>query len=405
MTEKVCFVAMGFGEKMDYQNSQKVDLDRIYNKIIKPLFDEELQEYKLIRADEISGSSMIDVAMYNLLLNADLVIADVTTLNPNAIYELGVRHALRQFSTIIMAQSDNKLPFDLDHSRYLKYEAIGEKLDENEANTIREKLKEFVRASESQQIDSPFYTFLPDIQPPTICEKEYKKIIKKAEDSDETITKLVKEAKDFMKQSDFKKAVTKWKKLKKALPNNEYVVQQLALSLYKSKFPNETKALDLAKETIQDLRPEKSLDLETLGITGAIYKNLYRLNDNFDYLDEAVSYYKKGFVIKQDYYTGENYANCLLLKTKKTENDPELLAYLRYEIKKVYLEIISIVQTSLDDDEENYWMYATLATAYLYLDNQENHDKYQSLFYDNLQADWEKKTYQETIEDIKSIKE
>ena len=40
--------------------------------------------------------------------------------------------------------------------------------------------------------------------------------------------------------------------------------------------------------TIQSLNPKKSLDLETIGITGAIYKNLFKLNKNYDYLDEAI---------------------------------------------------------------------------------------------------------------------
>ena len=83
---------MGFGKKMDYRNSKEVDLDIIYKKVIKNLFD-SLTEYELIRADEISGSEIIDVSMYSLLLKADLVIADITTMNENAIYELGIRHA------------------------------------------------------------------------------------------------------------------------------------------------------------------------------------------------------------------------------------------------------------------------------------------------------------------------
>ena len=111
MDKKICFVVMGFGKKMDYRNSKEVDLDIIYKKIIKDLFD-SLTEYELIRADEISGSDLIDVSMYSLLLKADLVIADITTMNENAIYELGVRHALKPFSTIIMMQESEKIPFD-----------------------------------------------------------------------------------------------------------------------------------------------------------------------------------------------------------------------------------------------------------------------------------------------------
>jgi tetratricopeptide (TPR) repeat protein len=404
MKQKVCFVAMGFGKKMDYQNSKEIDLDRIYTKVIKPLFEEELTGYKLIRADEIAGSSIIDVSMYALLLNADLVIADLTTLNPNAIYELGVRHAVRPFSTIMMVQSDNKIPFDLEHSRYLTYEEIGEELDEYEANKIKKSLNEFIKSSEGNIVDSPLYTYLPNTEPPKISDEEYNKFIQEAEESNDTIMKLLSEATQLMKADRFVEASKKWKKLKLVLPNNEYVVQQLALSVYKSKVPNETKALENGLEVIKELNPEKSLDLETLGITGAIYKNLYRLNRNFDYLDEAIEYYKKGFVIKQDYYNGENYANCLALKTEKKDITNETRAYLHYESKKVYLEVISIIESSLLEEEVNYWMYATLSTAYFYLDNLEKYIEHQTNFFNKVEAGWEKQTYRKTIEELEKIK-
>ena len=101
MARKICFVVMGFGKKMDYRRSKVIDLNIIYEKVIKNLF-KDLKDYELIRADEISSSEIIDVSMYSLLLKADLVIADITTMNANAIYELGIRHALKPFSTIIM---------------------------------------------------------------------------------------------------------------------------------------------------------------------------------------------------------------------------------------------------------------------------------------------------------------
>ncbi|MHB8097781.1 MAG: hypothetical protein ACYDEI_09050 [Erysipelotrichaceae bacterium] len=161
MDKKVCFVIMGFGKKMDYENSREVDLDRIYNKVIKELINSEFKDYELIRADEISGSSLIDIGMYALLMNSDLVIADLTTLNSNAIYELGVRHALKPYSTIIMADEKCKIPFDLSHSRFLKYKEIGEYLDENEIEIIKNALKKFIISTEKKEVDSPFYSFLP----------------------------------------------------------------------------------------------------------------------------------------------------------------------------------------------------------------------------------------------------
>ena len=115
-----------------------------------------------------------------------------------------------------------------------------------------------------------------------------------------------------------------------AIPNNDYVTQQLAFAIYKAKKPNETIALQKALEVIMTLAPNTSLDLETLGITGAIYKRLYKVNNNFDYLEEAIKMYQRGYTIRNDYYTGENYANCLLFKTKKEGISAEETIYLQF---------------------------------------------------------------------------
>ena len=172
--KKTCFVVMGFGKKMDYRNSKEIDLDLIYKQVIKRLFDSDFKDYKLIRADEISGSEIIDISMYSLLIKSDLVIADITTSNENALYELGIRHALKPFSTIIMMQKSDKgsIPFDLSHNRILTYDDYGEYLDEDEAANIRKLLKEFVRASQENKTDSPLYTYLPNVTPPSLDDSD-----------------------------------------------------------------------------------------------------------------------------------------------------------------------------------------------------------------------------------------
>lgn len=393
---------MGFGKKMDYLNSKEVDLDIIYKKVIKDLFN-SLTEYELIRADEISSSEIIDVSMYSLLLKADLVIADITTMNENAIYELGIRHALKPFSTIIMMQESEKIPFDLNHCRILTYKDFGEVLDDEEAKKIKTNLHSFIRVSEEQNVDSPLYTYLPNIIPPNISDSEFDELLDTAKTKEETISNLLSKAEALKNESKFKESILKWKKLQEILPNNDYVVQQLALVQYKSKYPNETIALGDALNTIQSLNPKKSLDLETIGITGAIYKNLFYLNNNYDYLDEAMKYYKKGFIIKNDYYNGENYSTCLLLKTQKTDLKVDEIEYLKFESKKVCREIISLLEENIRYNEINYWMYATLATCYLRLNDEKNYKKYEAVFFANTAIPWQIETYRKTIDVTKKI--
>ena len=88
---------MGFGEKTDLATGRTLDLDKTYRTIIKKAVEEAGLE--CIRANDIKHSGLIDVPMYELLLTADIVIADISTASANAIYELGVRHALRPHTT------------------------------------------------------------------------------------------------------------------------------------------------------------------------------------------------------------------------------------------------------------------------------------------------------------------
>ena len=87
-SRKICYVIMPFGKKTDYQTGRILDMDATYQSVIKPAV--EAAGLECVRADEIVHSGMIDVPMYELLLNADVVIADLSTLNSSVIYELGV---------------------------------------------------------------------------------------------------------------------------------------------------------------------------------------------------------------------------------------------------------------------------------------------------------------------------
>src|ERR1044071_4771512 len=124
MAKKTCFVVMGFGEKVDFETGRKLNLDASYQNLIKPAIEDAGLER--IRADDIVHSGVIDVPMYRQLLLADVVVADVSTANCNAFYELGVRHALRPYTTIIVSEDKFKFPFDINQIAIRKYKHLGE---------------------------------------------------------------------------------------------------------------------------------------------------------------------------------------------------------------------------------------------------------------------------------------
>src|SRR5262249_1682355 len=162
-----CFVVMGFGKKTDYATGRVLDLDQTYKWVIKPVVEE--CGLTCVRADEIRHSGIIDVPMYQQLLNADLVIADLSTSNANAMYELGVRHALRPHSTIVMAENRLVYPSDVNHTASLKYKHLEEEIGMQEGQRIKSLLKETILAvldAQPTPVDSAVYTFLPHLLAP-----------------------------------------------------------------------------------------------------------------------------------------------------------------------------------------------------------------------------------------------
>ena len=93
-----------------------------------------------------------------------------------------------------------------------------------------------------------------------------------AKTKEETISNLVGKAEALKNESKFKESISEWKKLRDILPNNDYVVQQLALVQYKSKYPNATLALGEALNTIQSLNPKKSLNLRAKRYAEKLYR-------------------------------------------------------------------------------------------------------------------------------------
>ena len=102
MTEKkTCFVVQGFGEKTDLATGRALNLDASYEVIKEAV---EAAGLRCIRADEIVHSGTIDGPMYDALFRADLVVADLSTSNLNAAYELGVRYGMHPRATVIVAE-------------------------------------------------------------------------------------------------------------------------------------------------------------------------------------------------------------------------------------------------------------------------------------------------------------
>jgi hypothetical protein len=376
--QKTCFVVMGFGEKTDFQaNPQRVlNLNRTFEDIIEPAVTESGLE--CIRADKIIHSKLIDQPMYENLLEADLVIADLSTSNANALYELGVRHGLRPRSTIVMAEQNFTFPFDLNHLSIAKYTHLGTEIGFKEVMRMRQVLKDRIGASlADSDADSPVFMFLPKLLGGGTQVAPAPSSPKADDKSFADLLEMFRKAKAKAKKPvDWQGVLEILERIQNLQPNDPYVVQQLALATYKSEFPGAISSLQKAKEVLETLKPDTSSDAETAGLWGAIHKRLWARTKEPADLDKAIRSYGRGYYIKDDYYNGINYAFLLNARASVTDGDDALVD--RKLAQRIRAAVLKICDDLIESDakkpadapdkmkeDDLFWIKATKVEALL----------------------------------------
>ncbi|TKB99700.1 hypothetical protein [Pedobacter cryotolerans] len=115
---KECFIITPIGE-LNSEIYKKAN--GLINAVITPVLKEF--GYEAIAAHQISLSGSINNQLIKKILESDLVIANLTGLNPNVMYELAIRHSAR-LPVVIMAEEaiTPRLPFDITDQRTIFYE-------------------------------------------------------------------------------------------------------------------------------------------------------------------------------------------------------------------------------------------------------------------------------------------
>lgn len=153
---KSAFVIMPFRSGEEYEHYRAVFL----NYIQPPLAD---FGYSVVRADDIQKSGAITREVILRLAEAELVVADMTDLNPNVFYELGIRHTLRKSGTLLLVDElrTPAIPFDLHVYRVIKYEGSLTKL-----GRLRDAILSFISAARDTEefgADNPVHDWLPQL--------------------------------------------------------------------------------------------------------------------------------------------------------------------------------------------------------------------------------------------------
>ena len=326
---KRCFVVMGFGIKTDFATGRKIDLNKSYKYLIKPVV--ESKGLICIRADEIVTTGSIDYQMYQELFNADIVIADLSTANVNAFYELGIRHALRRRTTIVISEDKLAYPFDLNHIKITSYTHLGGAIDYEEVLRFNKVLGETIDSVlKIEEPDSPVYSFLPELSQPSVELKpanpvnQGNEVLKTMADNSEnqktsgndqdkrTLGVLIEEGEAALHDREYANAKaffdTAMKMKKVEANNNPYLIQRLAFATYKAKMPDVISALNDSIKLLSQLDLEHTNDTETVSLAGRIEKKLFEKGQGDTHLVNAIQFYERGYVLFQNRYHGNNLA-------------------------------------------------------------------------------------------------
>ena len=386
VSRQLCFVLMPFGKKPGMAGSL-IDFDAVYQALIKPAIEEAGMEP--LRADEEMKGGMIHKPMFERLLLCEFAVADLTTANANVFYELGIRHAARSWSTVlIFAEGFSQLPFDVAPLRALPYrlDKSGKPADiQNTKTSLVDRLLE----AKNAKTDSPLFELVdnyPDIDHTKT--DVFRDRIRYSGQIKEKLATARKKGVDAIRAIENElgniaevesgvvidlflsyRAVSAWPdmialvdRMSPPLAESVMVREQLGLAL------NRNKQGDRAEKILKALIAGRGPSSETYGILGRVYKDRWEaLKDSGEELEaaailkKAIEAYLSGFEADwRDAYPG---INAVTLMELSDPPDPR-----RLELMPV---VIYAVERRIAAGEPDYWDYATLLEAAVLAKNEE----------------------------------
>lgn len=142
-----CFVMMPFGSWFD----------RYYAEIYAPAIRDA--GFEPVRADELFSTGSVVEQIWEQIVKAKVLLADLTDKNANVFYELGLAHAAKK-PVVFTARRVDDIPFDLRHLRVLIYETQAPNWSELLKNSLTDFLKNAAKDPE-KSIPNPFRSATP----------------------------------------------------------------------------------------------------------------------------------------------------------------------------------------------------------------------------------------------------
>lgn len=356
---KTCFVIMGFGIK------NNINLDLTYNKIIKPCIIEngllpfplyEESKYNAYRCDEIVGTTSIDYKFVTCLNGADVVIADISTMNVNAIYELGARHALKPRSTILLCAKEKEREFkffDITYVPIIFYDHDGTYLTtEVILNTTKQlnALLDFAINSSTSMPDNPIQRALFE-----------KNAYFKAPPLNRSIYQLYIKGKEELDNNEYEKAESILENLFSEDPSEENLLLWILAKYKKAEESHSCKGLiECLNILMQYTDIEKSISESLFGRLAAICLRIYQLNSDSQYYYSALEYYRRGAMYcNKNLYCPRNYC-AMLIRIYEITEDINVIQEYFYTAKhyaKLYLNMDMSAKRVGNYDDRLYYYY------------------------------------------------
>lgn len=374
MNRPLCFVLMPFGKKPNISGGL-VDFDAVYRDLIAPAI--EAAGLNPLRADEEMTGGIIHKPMFERLILCEYAVADLTTANANVFYELGVRHAVRRWSTVpIFAAGGSQLPFDVAPLRALPYQLTpaGTPADlEADKAALAQRLLEAKKSA----TDSPVYQLVngyPDIDHTKTdvfrdrvqYSIDMKARLAEARRQGAAALRALEQELGAIENVEsgvvidlflsyraveaFPEMIALVKKMSPPLTATVMVQEQLALAL------NRAGQSEAAEEVLLNLLENRGPSSETYGILGRVYKDRWEaaLKAGQDFLapgllDKAIAAYLRGFEADwRDAYPGINTITLMELKEPPDPRREQLLPVVDYAVER-----------RIAAGKPDYWDYAS----------------------------------------------
>ncbi|MEO1495558.1 MAG: hypothetical protein AAFV43_00235 [Planctomycetota bacterium] len=142
-----CFVIMPISDQPGYPDGHFGD---VYRDLIKPAV--KTSGYTPVRADEVKKTNLIHEDILRRLLDTPLAVCDLSSRNPNVLFELGIRQAFDKPTVLL---KDDKTPevFDVGPLRYIEYAHSLRYADVLEAQAeLDQVIGETIEAAESGEL-------------------------------------------------------------------------------------------------------------------------------------------------------------------------------------------------------------------------------------------------------------